>query len=144
MRSWLRLGYPDTRWGLSRIAEITCEIQAKLWKLYKERQTEIARKTAEIARYMSQKNFWCNRGPEGEDSVKNLMLFCSVAESNFGADSSGMNMISEQIKEGSHSTMIINAIHSFYESEISWNELLKSEFAAPSNCTDVCGTILKS
>ena len=137
------IGYPDKRLGLSEITKTAYDIQDKLWDLYKERQTETAEKTAEIARYISQKKYWWNREPEAEGAVKNMMLFCSVIESNFGSDSSGTKKISEQIKEGSHITMIINAIHSFYESEISWNELLKSEIAIPSNCGDVCSTILK-
>ena len=137
------LGYPDKRLGLSEITGITYDIQAKLWNLYKERQTEIAQKTVGFARHLSQKKFWWNREPEAERAVKNMMLFCSVVENNFGAESSGMKKLSEQIKEGSHITMIINAIHSFYESEISWNELLKSGIAVPSNCKDVCSTILK-
>ena len=137
------IGYPDTRLGLSAITETSYAIQDKLWNLYKERQAEIAGKKAEIAGYISQKKLWCNREPEAQRAVKNMMLFCSVVENNFGADSSGMKKISEQIKEGSHITMISNAIHSFYESESSWNELLKSEIAAPSNCGDVYSTILK-
>jgi len=121
------IGFPDARSGLPEITGITHDIQAKLWNLYKERQAEITEKKTEIARYLSQKRFCWNRVPEAQDAVKNMMLFCCIVENNFGADSSGMKMISEQIKEGSHITMIINAIHSFYESDISWNELLKSE-----------------
>jgi hypothetical protein len=137
------LGYPDKRLELPVIAETSYAIQAKLWDLYKERQAEIAEKTAGIARYISQKKFWWNREPEAEGAVNNMMLFCSVVENNFGVDSSGMKKISEQIKEGSHITLIINGIHSLYESEISWNELLKSEIAVPSNYGYVCSTILK-
>ena len=136
-------GYPDTRLELSEIVEITSAIQAKLWDLYKERQAEIVEKTAGVARYLSQRKFWWNEEPEAQRALENLMLFCSVVESNFCAESSGMNMISKQIKEGSHITTIINAIHSFYESDISWNELLKSEMAEPSNCGEACSSILK-
>jgi glycosyltransferase involved in cell wall biosynthesis len=137
------IGYPDARLGLSVITGITYDIQAKLWNLYKERQTEIVAKSARIARCISQKKFWWNKEPEAQCAVKNMRLFCSVVENNFGAESSGMNKISKQIKEGTHITMIINAIHSFHESEISWNDLLKSEIAAPSNCGGDCSTILK-
>lgn len=137
------IGYPDTRLGCSVITDITYDIQEKLWNLYKERQAEIAEKTSKTTRYISQNKFWWNKEPETQRPVKNMMLFCSVVANNFGAESSGMNKISEQIEEGSHVNMIINAIQSFYESEISWNELLKSELAAPSNCTEVCSTILK-
>ncbi len=72
-----------------------------------------------------------------------MLLFCSAVENNFGADSSGMKKISEQIKDGSHISMIINAIHSFYENELSWNELLKSEIAVSLNCEAACKTIQK-
>ena len=138
------MGYPDKRLGLPLITGVTYDIRNKLWELYKEQQTEITGKAAEIVRHISQNTFWWNRGPKSESSVKNIMLFCSVVENNFGAESSGMRKISEQIKEGSHITTIINAIHSFYESEISWNELLKLEIAAPSNCSADGGTILRT
>ena len=50
------LGYPDTRLELSVIAGIAYDIQAKLWKLYKESQAEIAEKKAEYRKvYISKK-----------------------------------------------------------------------------------------
>jgi hypothetical protein len=136
------IGYPDKKLELSVITGIVYDIQAKLWDLYKERQAEITEKTAGISMYISQKKFWWNEEAGAERAVKNMMLFCSVVENNFGADSHGMKKISKQIKKGSHITVIINAIHSFHESEISWNNLLKSEIAAPSNCGGDCSTIL--
>lgn len=138
------LGYPDKRLGLPVITETAYDIQEKLWNLYKERQTEIAEKTVKICDYLSHEKLWRNRGPETENSVKNITLFCSLVENNFGADSSGMKKISEQLKEGSYINMIINAIHSFYETDIAWNELLKSSLVMPENRRDVYSTILKS
>ena len=130
------IGYPDKGLELSVITGIVHDIQTKLWDLYKERQAEIIEKKTEIVKYLYQKEFWWNRKTEMQQSVKNMMLFCSIVENNFGADSSAMKKISEQIKEGTQINLIINAIHSFYESEISWNELLKSEIAVPSSCMD--------
>ena len=129
----VEIGYPDKRLELSVIAGIVHDIQAKLWDLYKEHQAEITEKITGIKRYLYKKKSWWNSEPRAQRSMKNMDTFCSIVENNFGADSSGMRKISKQIKEGSQITMIINAIHSFYESEISWNELLQSELAAPSN-----------
>ena len=127
------IGYPDKILELSVITGIVYEIQVKLWDLYKERQAQITEKKTGIARYLYAKKSWWDGGPEVQLAMKNMKLFCSIVENNFGPDSSGMQKISKQIKEGSQITMIINAIHSFYESEIAWNELLQSELTAPSN-----------
>lgn len=129
----VEIGYPDKRLELSVIAGIVHDIQAKLWDLYKERQAEITEKKTKITRYLYQKKSCWNGEPYVQRSMKNMETFCSIVENNFGADSSGLRKISKQIKEGSQIAMIINAIHSFYENEISWNELLKSELAVPSN-----------
>lgn len=125
------LGYPDKRLGLSVITETAYEIQEKLWNLYKDRQTEIAVKTGKIWDFLSHKKFWWNRGPETEGVVNNIMLFYSIVENNFGVNSASMKKISEQVKEDSYIAMIINAIHSFYETDITWNELLKSPLVTP-------------
>lgn len=137
-------GYPDKKAGLSEISKTAYALQDKLWNLYKDRQSEIAKKTAGISNYLSDAKFWWNRGPETENSVKNTRLFCALVEKNFGVDSASMKKISEQIKEGSYINMIINAIHSFYETDIAWNELLKSSLVMPANRRDICSTILKS
>ncbi|MDH4233077.1 MAG: hypothetical protein OEW04_13755, partial [Nitrospirota bacterium] len=65
-------------------------------------------------------------------------LFCTLVENNFGARSAGLKKISEQIREGSYINMIINAIHSFYETDLAWKELLKSDFAASLAGEDSC------
>jgi len=128
------LGYPDRRLGLADIAKTACDIQAKLWELYKEGQAEIAVKTGKVRGYLSGDEFWWNTGPGTESAVKNMSQFCSLAGYNFGLNSSGMKKISEQIEEGSYINIIINAILSFYEIDITWNELLKSYLAVPSSC----------
>jgi hypothetical protein len=138
------LGYPDKRLGLSVITEIAYDIQNKLCDLYKERQTEIVEKTRKIEGYLSREKFWWNIQPESERSVNKIKLFCSQVENNFGVNSPSLKKISGQIKEGSYITMIINAIHSFYETDIAWNELLKSDLALPLNCTAACNPILNS
>jgi len=125
------LGYPDERLGLPVITETAYEIQEKLWNLYKDRQAEIVVKTGKIGDFLSHKKFWWNRGAETESAVNNIKLFCSIVENNFGVNSTGMKRISEQMKEGSYINMIINAIHSFYETDIAWNELLKSKLVMP-------------
>lgn len=130
------IGYPDKRLELPVITGTVHDIQAKLWGLYKKRQAEITEKKTEIAKYLYEKKFWWNKEAKIQQPVKNLMLFCSIVENNFGADSSAMKKISKQIEEGSQITFIIKAIHSFYESEISWKELLESEFAVPSSRVD--------
>jgi len=127
------LGYPDKRLGLSEITKTAYAMQDKLWNLYKERQAEIVEKTAGISNYLSNNKFWWNRGSETEGAVKNIGLFCALVENNFGVNSAGMKKISEQIKEGSYLTMIGNAIHSFYITDIAWNELLKSNLRMPAN-----------
>jgi len=135
-------GYPDRRLGPDEITITACDIQRKLWGLYKERQAEIAAKTEEIKIYLSNKEFWWNTGPENENAVKNLRLFCSLAEYNFGVDSSGLKKISEQIEDGSYISIIINAILSFYEVDIVWNELMKTSLAVTLNCKDFCSPAL--
>ncbi|MFZ2196300.1 MAG: hypothetical protein WAV13_01105, partial [Thermodesulfovibrionales bacterium] len=109
----IEIGYPDKRLELSVITGIVHDIQAKLWDLYKERQAEITEKKTEITRYLYQKKSCWNGEPDVQRSMKNMKIFCSIVENNFGADSSGMKEISKQIKEGAQMTMIINAIHSF-------------------------------
>jgi hypothetical protein len=136
------LGYPDRRLGLADIAKTACDIQAKLWELYKEGQAEIAVKTGKVRGYLSGDEFWWNTGPGTESAVKNMSQFCSLAGYNFGLNSSGMKKISEQIEKGSSINMISNAILSFYENDITWSELLKLSFAAPLNCKDVCSPVL--
>jgi len=136
------LGYPDKRLGVSDIAKIAYNIQDQLWNLYKERQTKIAEKTETIGNYLSHEEFWWNREPAIESSVKNIRLFCSQAENNFGVNSASLKKISKQIREGAYINVIINAIHSFYEIDIAWNELLKSALPVPLSCGDVCSPIL--
>ena len=136
------LGYPDRRLGLAEITKTAYDIQVKLWDLYKERQAEIVEKTENIGSYLSHNEFWWNTGPGTENAVKNIRLFCSLVGYNFGVNSSGLKKISEQIEEGSYINMIINAILSFYETDITWNELLKSSLAVPLNCKDFCSPVL--
>ena len=66
----VELGYPDNRLELTVITENSYATQEKLWNLYKERQTEIAGKTAEITDYISQKSFWWNKEPEAKSAVE--------------------------------------------------------------------------
>ncbi len=130
------LGYPDKRLRLPVITETVYDVQEKLWNLYKDRQAEIAGKTAKICDYLSHEKLWRGKETEIKNSVTNIALFCSLVEDNFGVNSVSMKNISEQIKEGSYINMVINAIHFFYETDIAWNELLKSGLALPANCTD--------
>jgi len=136
------LGYPDTRLGLSEITKTAYQVQDKLWNLYKQRQTEIVRKTAKIENYLLHRTFWWERRPGNERSVENILLFCTLVENNFGAHSSGLKKISAQIREGSYIDMFINAIHSFYEIDIAWNRLLKSERVLSSNRRYSCTSVL--
>jgi hypothetical protein len=136
------LGYPEKRLGLSEITKTAYQVQDKLWNLYKQRQTEIVRKTAKIENYLLHKTYWWKRGPGNERSVENILLFCTLVENNFGAHSSSLKKISAQIREGSYINMIINAIHSFYEIDIAWNGLLKSERVLSSNRRDSCTSVL--
>ena len=136
------LGYPDRRLGLSEITKAAYAIQDKLWDLYQQRRTDITEKTAHIGQYLSHENVWWNRDPETESAVKNIRLFCSQVENNFGANSAGLQKISEQIKEGSSIALIITAIHSFYKIDYFWKELLQSDLALPANCTEACNPIL--
>lgn len=136
------LGYPDRRLGPDEITKTACDIQVKLWDLYMEAQTQIMKKTENIGSYLSHNEFWWNTGPGTENAVKNIRLFCSLAGYNFGVNSSGLKKISDQIEEGSYINMIINAILSFYEIDITWNELLKSTLAVPLNCKNSCSPIL--
>ncbi len=130
------LGYPDNRVELSIITETVYEIQEKLWGLYRDRQTEMALKTAKIRDFLSQKRSWLHKDAEIESSLENIALFCSLAEDNFGMNSTGMNRIAGQIKEGQYINFIINAIHFFHETDTAWNELLKSDLALPANCAE--------
>jgi len=130
------LGYPDRILGPDEITKTACDIQGKLWDLYKEGQTEIAEKTENIGSYLSHKEFWWNAGTETQEAVKNLRLFCSLAGYNFGTGSSGLKKISDQIKEGSYINVIVNAIRSFHEIDIAWNQLLKASLAVPLKCRD--------
>ena len=125
-------GYPDKEIGLAEISKTAYAMRDKLWSLYIERQSEIREKTAGISNYLSNINFWWNSGTETEGAVKNLRQFCAMVEKNFGMESASIKNITDQIREGSHIAMIINAIHSFYETDIVWNELLKSSLSAPS------------
>jgi hypothetical protein len=136
-------GYPDKKAGLPEISRTAYAMQDKLWNLYKKRQTEIIEKTASLSNHLSDNKFWRNSGHETEDAVKNLRLFCALVEKNFGVESVSMKNIKEQIREGSHIAMIINAIHSFHETDMAWNEVLKSALALPENCTEVYTTILE-
>ncbi|RPI36646.1 MAG: hypothetical protein EHM54_05180 [Nitrospiraceae bacterium] len=124
------LGYPEKRLGLSEITKTAYQVQDKLWNLYKKRQNEIARKTAKIENYLLHKPFWWHRETGAERSVENILLFCTLVDNNFGAQSASLQKISAQIREGSYINTIINAIHSFYEIDIAWNELLKADIAA--------------
>ncbi len=127
------LGYPDKRLGLPEITETAYDIQEKIWLLYKKRQDEIETKTETIERYLTDKGSWWNRGPGVEHALKNMDLFCSQIRNNFGGTSESMKKISGEIEEGASIAMIINAIHSFYEIDIAWNELLKSSLTVPLN-----------
>ena len=128
------LGYPNSRLGLAQITKAAYDTQARLWGLYRKAQADISEKTERIGEYLSHKEYWWNTGPGTENAAANIRLFCSLAGYNFGADSSGLQKISEQIDEGFYINMIINAILSFYEIDITWNELLKSSLAVPLNC----------
>ncbi|MDH4232626.1 MAG: hypothetical protein OEW04_11440, partial [Nitrospirota bacterium] len=64
------LGYPVKRLGLSEISKTAYHVQDKIWTLYKDRQNEIALKTARIENYLSHKSFWWNRDPGTERSVQ--------------------------------------------------------------------------
>jgi hypothetical protein len=135
-------GYPDRGLGLSEITKAAYAVQDKLWNLYQQRLAEIVEKTARIGRYLSDKKFWWNTDSGTETASQNIRLFCSLVDNNFGANSDSLQKISEQIKEGASIALIINAIHSFYETDYSWNELLKSDLALPVNCTEVCNPVL--
>ena len=128
------LGYPDKRLGLPEITETAYDVQEKIWLLYKKRQDEIEAKTETIEQYLTDKGSWWNRGPGAEHALKNMGLFCSQIRNNFGGTSESMKKISGEIEEGASIAMIINAVHSFYEIDIAWNELLKSSLTVPLNC----------
>jgi hypothetical protein len=136
------LGYPDKRLERAEIAEIADAIQTKLWNLYREQQTEIAEKICTIENSLSCGKYWRDPAPAIEHTVQNLKSFCSLVNSNFGVNSASLEMISEQIREGFYINMIINAIHSFYKTDIAWSELLKSDLlAVTANCGAVDATI---
>ena len=135
-------GYPERRLGPAEITKTAYDIQAKLWGLYKERQAEIVEKTENIGSYLCHAEFWWNTGSGTENAVKNVRSFCALAEYNFGASSSGLKKIVEQVEEGSYINTIINAILSFYETDITWNELLKSSLAVPLDCKDFRSPVL--
>jgi glycosyltransferase involved in cell wall biosynthesis len=134
-------GYPDKRLGLSEITKTAYDIQDKLWDLYKERQAEIAEKTGNIRNYLCDNTSWWNRESGTESAVETIRLFCSLVENNFGTNSVSLKKISEQIGEGASIKMIINAIHSFYEIDIAWNDLLKAVLPVPLNSAADCSPI---
>ena len=134
------LGYPDKRLVTAEITKAAHDMQAKLWGLYKKAQAEIVDKTENIGGHLTHNECWWNRGAGTENAVKSIRLFCSLVGYNFGVNSSGLKKISEQIEEGSYINMIINAILSFYETDITWNELLKASFAVSLDCKDFCSS----
>lgn len=117
-------GYPTRGLEPQKISETVYNIQKNLWSLYKEEQTKAVKKISKLRHCLSELSRWWNIQAEMKNSVNNFNIFCSSAESNFGMDSVSRKNLSEQVREGSHTNMIVNAIHSFYEDEYFWNKLL--------------------
>ena len=133
-------GYPDNNVGLSVITDVVCDIQEKLWDLYRTRCTEITEKTGNIEDLLSLMELRGKKGSVAEHSVTNMKSFCSLVKNNFGADSVSMKKVAEQIEAGSYAKKIIDALHSFYETDTAWNELLRSPLASPRIYREACNT----
>ena len=100
--------------------------QERIWRLYREHQTEVGGKISRIKRLLEDPGRWWNLRTGTEESVRNLFGFCGVAERNFGPDSAALGKISGQIEEGSMTRDIVRAIGSFQEDDRLWREALKA------------------
>jgi hypothetical protein len=118
--------FPNQKFDMREIAKTVLEVQENLWHQYTEKQVQTSEKILKVRNYLSDKKYWWNSSADMTDAVSKFTFFCSMAERNFGMDSTSMRKLSGQLDDGSHTSMIANAIHSFHEDERAWSELLKS------------------
>lgn len=126
-------GFPDKRLTLEKISHTVHLVQDRLLNLYREKHAETAGKISRVDGCLGDPEQWWNKLRGARKSLDNFRSFCAVVESNFGTRSSFLEKISGQIGAGSYTHTIINAIHSFYEDDFSWNELLKADISVPCN-----------
>ncbi|MEW6108141.1 MAG: hypothetical protein AB1632_03080 [Nitrospirota bacterium] len=117
-------GYPEKTPRLSEIEKTVYEVRDRIWTLYREQKAETVQKVSSIREYLMHTSL--RKDNTSGNIIENLRSFCALVESNFGPDSKGLKLISDQIKDGTHTEMIVNAIRSFHEDELCWNELLRT------------------
>jgi len=108
------------------IADTVRSTEQRIWQLYRHHQAEVGGKISQIKNRLEDQGRWWNLRPELNESLRNLIGFCSVVEKNFGPHSAALKKISGQIEDGSMKRKIIRAIGSFQEEDRLWEEVLKA------------------
>lgn len=123
-------GYPGKPMDQKEISDAVMRVQNSMFGLYGDHQARASAKIAAIKSCLADPALWWNHDAAAKTAVGNFRQFCTLAEQNFGTNSLSMKHISEQIRQGSRTAMISDAIHAFSDDEHTWDRLLKAVSAA--------------
>jgi hypothetical protein len=118
-------GYPVSLPEFRNVVKVVNKTQSDLWSVYRQKHAETEQVLSVIKKYLSGQKYWWNNLPEMRESLKNFHYFFSQAERNFGPKSEGCERLAEQMREGTMTNRIIDAIHLYCEDERAWNEALE-------------------